>query len=992
MLSFPSQSFKKTLASYPSRLDRILSRFSYGLAPLAIILLTLVAIFGGDRATSTDGSTVEFRTVEEPVGANWTPQEALQEVRGVELVSHRDTRLSEQPFWILVDIPLMPGDQGLVEFASRHAQEITCWDVGSMQPIGNASRHAAIGQMELFRSGFALLPPAERDVSQPLLCRALHTGPARITVQAWPASDAHALLSQFHRGSGLLEGALVTLALFILFAAAVNRETRYVLLAVWLIGNLRLAAISTGWDTQWLGWTIPPDWIHKVRSLTIATYYIVTYTLFGQIFKEELERLGSVFVRVGQSLGFLLLIVAALVPFSVFLPVMWVIATLGSLGIISFLIRCIVLTGSRNAMWFGAALALVLFASFSEVIAAAFGFKGLIGSFNSVTAAIIASLMAAMAFANQIRNERRERLRAQEELQHTYNLTPVGLFTLDESGRFVRINNAMRTLLALSHDDHRAATWSEHFGEAAWEQLQVKAGSTPSAEVEIHTTLPGAAEPSWFLVRVARLGDLIEGSLQDITERHKLTERFRFLANNDPLTGVLNRRGIERRLAQSLEALHVQPQGNMAVAYLDLDRFKLINDLYGHQTGDEILKQVCERIREAVPGQHAVGRIGGDEFILVMDDIPISRAAALCEELIARISTIPYRVRSQAFHVKVSIGLIEVDAGLSTKDVISAADRACREAKQRSNGVPVIYEKHASAFRERAEELQLIQALGGAFSPQGLFLMMQPIMSLHDPTAGLDFEVLVRMRGNDGSVIPAGRIIAAAEVNGNISALDLWIITTTLEWIRAHLHRLRRTRFICVNVSGSSLNDEAFLEKVIDILGRYREVAHFLCFEITEGVALHDIVNSRRFIERLRRFGSRIALDDFGAGYTSFLYLKDLAADALKIDGSFIRSLNEHPSNVTILEAIVQLARNLGMRTVAEWVEDPDTLEILVELGIDYAQGYAIAAPMPPETLLMQESAADFATDPRLQDFIKGTRRRAPTDDASETVPPQWYH
>jgi EAL domain-containing protein (putative c-di-GMP-specific phosphodiesterase class I) len=198
-----------------------------------------------------------------------------------------------------------------------------------------------------------------------------------------------------------------------------------------------------------------------------------------------------------------------------------------------------------------------------------------------------------------------------------------------------------------------------------------------------------------------------------------------------------------------------------------------------------------------------------------------------------------------------------------------------------------------------------------------------------------------------------------------------------------------------MNLSGASLNDERFVHDAYALLAQYVHAAGRLCIEITESVALHDLENTRRFIDRVRGYGAKIALDDFGAGYTSFSYLKELPADALKIDGNFIVGVNRHPANLAIVEAIVNLARNLGMKTIAEWVEDSQTLEALAEAGVDYVQGYAIARPQPPARLLAAHSAASFISDERLIQFLRGLRgadRTLELWDHLEVIKPGGLH
>ncbi|MDE1179416.1 EAL domain-containing protein [Paraburkholderia sp.] len=310
-------------------------------------------------------------------------------------------------------------------------------------------------------------------------------------------------------------------------------------------------------------------------------------------------------------------------------------------------------------------------------------------------------------------------------------------------------------------------------------------------------------------------------------------------------------------------------------------------------------------------------------------------------------------------------------------DALAHADRACREAKRTAHGHLVTYARGAPAFEERAREIGLVESLGQHRLPDGLFLVMQPIMSMTDPHGSLDFEVLLRLRKPDGSVTPAGPLIAAAESSGNTASIDRWVLSTVLEWITTHRERLDHTRFVCVNLSGGSLNDEQFMEEIFGLLERYRAVARYLCLEITESVALHDLENTQRFIARAHEMGARIALDDFGAGQTSFKYLKELSADALKIDGAFVRTMCQHPADTAIVEAIVALARNLGMRSVAEWVEDVDTLRALKDIGVDYVQGFVIGKPQESEALLAAQSAASFIERAEVREFVD-TECKAP--------------
>ena len=951
-------------------IDSMLYGLSVYAVPVAIGAMSLIALlFWKSQYPAEYAIPLEFRVMEQNTAA-LTPAQALLQLSARPSVQHQDTRLSESPFWFSFVVQTTGLEQGTdIELSSRHAIETTCWNAADLTLLGEATRKQTFGQMKAVKAGFAIdlgRPQSETTV----LCRATHTGPARISVTQWPEAQLSASIQKFHRNAGLLDGGLIVLSLFVLTTAIINREWLYVLFAAWLVANLRLAALSAGWDTQWLEHGVPPEWTILIRKLSMTAYYFLTITLFSRLFRDDLKHVGYFWLlRANQWSCVPLLLFALVMPYAKFLPLLWILTPFNVAVLVFLLARILWVTRSRVAMFYAGSLGIALVSSLSEVFAAALGLKGLIGSVNSVTAALSSSLMAALAIAEQMRQERLERVKAQSELRNAYDAIPIGLFTLNAQGFFTQANPALKIMLGQrgSKREH----WGDHFEPGAWSGLQNLVSSGAGHELELRSAARRGREPKWFLVKATLAREKIEGSLQDITDRVNATGRLRFLAEHDPLTSILNRRGIEKVLDEALETLG--EQNPLALAYLDLDRFKLINDLFGHVAGDEVLKQVCERIMEMLTDGQDIGRIGGDEFVIVFRGTSIQSATWTCRGIIERIATDPYQIGERAFQVKGSIGLIEVASGMRVKDVISVSDRACREAKNGHNAGLTVYEKDAPVFAEREEELRLVGRLGASIAPEGLFLVMQPIMSLRAPYDSLNFEVLLRLREADNSVTPAGKIIAAAESNGRISVIDRWVLSNTLEWVSTHFDNLKNTQFVCMNLSGGSLNDEKFIRDAFSMLAEYGRTAERICIEITESVALHDLENTRRFIDKVRSFGAKIALDDFGAGYTSFSYLKELPADTVKIDGAFVRGVNEHPANLAIVEAIVELARNLGMKSIAEWAEDRATVEALAQVGADYVQGYAISRPQHPSKILVAESSASFIEDEAVATFVRNS-------------------
>ncbi|TFW31522.1 putative bifunctional diguanylate cyclase/phosphodiesterase [Massilia horti] len=962
-MSEPSSSPSEPLPSHAHRVVVALTRLlSVYLIPIGVALLSVFALATwNSHYRAGDRSPLLLRVMAE-TGAPLTPQAALHELARAPALDHYTTRLSEAPVWFALRTVGRAGQAADIEFPSRHAVAIRCWDGDRLQPLGSAWRGGAEGALTAAKAGFVLQlahPPAQ------VLCRATFSGPARLSAVQWPPDQMTLSVQQFHRKSGLLDGGMIVLSLFVLITALINRQVLYLQFAGWLILNLRVGAISAGWDIQWLGQELPPEWLTPSRAVTTALYAISTLTLYMTLFWADVARSRfATSLRLMQWVCLPLLALSLLLPFRIYLPVMWVLVVAGLALMTCGLVSVMRHSQARVALWFAGSFAVTFLSSLAEVIAAALGMSEVLGVANSVTAALASSLLAALAVAEQMRLETEKRIAAQAELEHAYEAMPVGLLTLDLEGHFLSANPALCRMLDCDVVVPGRTLWRQFFDDDAWRSLLELVRERPNTELEIDTRERGRR----FLVRATLARGRIEGVLEDITEKTKATEQLRFMANNDPLTKVFNRRGIERMFEGATVTLASGLP--LALAYLDLDRFKLINDLFGHAAGDEVLRQVCDRMALVLGGGQKIGRVGGDEFVIVMPDTSIALATLVCRTMVERIGGQPYRVGDKAFHVRGSIGLIEVSSGMPMKDAVSAADRACREAKEGAADGLVVYERNARAFREREAELNLVARLAGPNATDGMFLEMQPIMSLKAPRASLNFEVLLRMREPDGRVVGAGPIIGAAEKSGHVGVIDRWVLTSTLQWIAAHEAELANTRFVCMNLSGASLNDERFVQDTIDILAHHAHVADRLCMEITESVALHDLDNTRRFIDQVRAYGVKVALDDFGAGYTSFSYLKELPADVLKIDGNFVVNINAHPANVAIVEAIVNLAVNLGMKTIAEWAEDAATVQTLAEIGVDYVQGWAVSRPQLPERVLTAGSSAGFIQDEQVLQLV----------------------
>ncbi|MFP5405737.1 MAG: putative bifunctional diguanylate cyclase/phosphodiesterase, partial [Gammaproteobacteria bacterium] len=604
--------------------------------------------------------------------------------------------------------------------------------------------------------------------------------------------------------------------------------------------------------------------------------------------------------------------------------------------------------------------------------------------FNSQVSALASALVMAIALAARMREEKLARVAAQgnamnalHRFRETYNSMPVGMFSMRLDGTIVEYNPAFGAMFNLDPPSQyrTPTTWAEVANEHAYESLvdQSEGGRITDTEIAI----PSRGGRRWLHMRAMRKSNQIETWIEDITARKEAEGRLQFLADHDSLTGLLNRRGFNAHLERAITASKTRV---VCFAYIDLDRFKLVNDLFGHVAGDQILRQLATRTRELIRPPHLTARVGGDEFILIIYDLELDAARELCEDLRRALSDRPYQHQDKAFSVAASIGLIRLGPDMSPRDALTAADRSCSEAKRSGGATVIALDSSSSELTSYLDEIKLVANMRERPPVENFFTQLQPIVSLRNPYSSLCYEVLVRMRDRaSGTAIPPGRFIAAAERNGLMGQIDRWVLRSTLEWLDQHSEHRDSLGFCTVNLSGASLNDEKFLQDTIALIRNHSDATKKICFEITESVALYDLNTTRRFVDKVKTFGARVALDDFGAGYTSFNYLKELPGDLVKIDGSFIRDVNLNPANYAITRALVELTHEIGMACVAEWAENAEIVHSLVDLGVDYAQGYGLCRPVDRERLLHVNHGVALVQDEKVVALLREQRSPTPS-------------
>jgi diguanylate cyclase (GGDEF)-like protein/PAS domain S-box-containing protein len=451
----------------------------------------------------------------------------------------------------------------------------------------------------------------------------------------------------------------------------------------------------------------------------------------------------------------------------------------------------------------------------------------------------------------------------------------------------------------------------------------------------------------------------------DVTVLHNMAQQMSHQAAHDSLTGLINRQAFEQRLLQLIGSAR---KGNQvhAMCYLDLDEFKVVNDTSGHEAGDRLLKDLSKKLLENVRDTDTLARLGGDEFGVLLQSCPIEKAMEIADDMRKAVKSYRLSWDKHVHEVGVSIGLVPINemSGELT-DVLRAADSACYVAKDHGRNRVHVYEKDDAELAKHHGTMRWMQKIQKALSRNDFTLYYQPIQaSIGHSSDVLHVEILIRMLKSSGEPILPQSFIPAAERYHLMSDIDRWVIEHTFEQLKRIYPVLNVSSFLCsINLSGQSLSNDTFLEYLILKINESQLEPEILCFEITETAAISNIDHAQRFVNVLRGMGCQFSLDDFGSGLSSFTYLKRLTVDYLKIDGSFVRNICQDKTDLAMVKSIHQIGKMMGIKTIAEFVENEEIANLLRELGVDYLQGYGIGKPMPLDTLLDDKTIVKVCAD-----------------------------
>jgi diguanylate cyclase (GGDEF)-like protein/PAS domain S-box-containing protein len=546
---------------------------------------------------------------------------------------------------------------------------------------------------------------------------------------------------------------------------------------------------------------------------------------------------------------------------------------------------------------------------------------------------------------------------AEERFRSAFEEAPIGMALTSPDFRFLRVNRALchitgytpqqlegLPVASITHPDDLKADW-----EARGAMLEGELSSHRAERRYLHAS--GSAV--WVAVNSTLVRDAdgrplhFLSQMQDITERRRHEAELRHMADHDPLTGLLNRRSFERELERHVAYVErYGPKG--AAIVLDLDHFKTINDTLGHSAGDELIVRVAHALRSRLRESDVLARLGGDEFAILLPEATPEEADAVAAAVLDSVRTLAVPTatgRTRTVTASLGIALFDSAERLTGEDVLVNADLAMYDAKESGRDQLAAYDAPERTETRIEARISWADMIRDALAEDAFVLHAQPIVDLATGEA-TQYELLLRMRGADGELIGPSAFLPVAERFDLMGAIDHWVVARAIRMVGAE-RRAGRELTVEVNISGRSAGDPELLELIEHELHANDVCPSQIIFEITETIAVSNIPRAQHFAARLADLGCRFALDDFGAGFGSFYYLKHLPFDYLKIDGEFVRHSAADPTDQLVIQAVVDIARGLGKRTVAEHVGDSETAALLQRMGVDHAQGFHLGEPAP---------------------------------------------
>lgn len=868
------------------------------------------------------------------------------------------THLQETPYWIYTDLSqTMPLQYEQMVFRSRHLVQSSCWlgdSDGSLREIPLETNQGRV--LSASFSG-----PAN---PQGILCQFQFVGPASLEIGLQSRADFNKAILIAERRQSFLEGVLYLMIGMVAVAAFMTRSTLFVCYGFWLFASLRLVALSEGWDHSIFGFELLAEPLMRARMLALAMYFTSTVLIVWHLFENIRRESWLGVLRTLQFASAVLILLALFSPYRTFLELFWPMSLVAASAVAWVVTQNFLEKRDRVAIYYLAAMMISLTGAVAEVLSAWFDQRFLLQYFNSASVTVLASVMTAVALAEFLRKAQwqqqlaaQEIKQAHERLENVFDIAPSAMFTCTRHGQLLNFNKQF-TDLFLNREGKPTLDFLQPPRLASLFNLLESPGKSSRRELPV---VLGEGQTRWYELVVSRDHRELVGVVADFTARKDRELALQYQATHDELTGALNRRGLQNVIHNKLN----KRAASFTFFCVDIQQFSRLISAYGLAVSDQLLQAFHTELYRHMNAHGEIARLHIDQFAVMIHHNDSVQAEEAFNAFLKKLESVPFQFDGRSIQVAVLATLVYQGLVDNVLDVMEAVEMSMREskskAKRNSQVERVVFEQNQT--RSLLDQSRTIRRLDDQKLPAGLTLAWQPILALNQHDGPLYAEALLRIKGENGKLNSAGFLIEACERGGHTAFLDNWVLSHTLDFLAEHARQLDRLSVLSINVSPGSLNDEIFLQDTLALIRVHKQHASKLCLEITEVGSVINLQAVQSFIEQVRSLGVRIALDDFGAGYSNFRYAMDLHADVIKIDGSIVKNICHSTESHAVVTAIVGLAHDLGCKCVAEWVEDLHTLREVKELGVDYVQGYLVSPAVECERFLNLNSTLELMPD-----------------------------
>jgi len=875
------------------------------LAPLILAAACIVGVvWWGSTLGADEGRPVTFRMAVADHGLD--PGSANRLLRGRPSVEEMSTELATSPIYMLLDLRGLDAAKYLY-LPVGYAISVTCWDAATGQRLGAANRSGLSEGIFRAGSGF-VVPLANAERSTLLRCEGLFNGPARVRWLALTEAQLRAMGERHHRLMGTLDGGSVMLMAVMLITAVVTRTKVYGVFALWAAANWRLAEQVLGSGSDLLTLRLPGDLVVPVGLTTVYVFMVANYLLFVTLFQKELDQLKAgaavKFLRAGVILAAVLLLVA---PTNVFVGAAWAIA--GYLIAVIFWLMARMVREERRGMsaLYCLMLCLSLSATLYLVVSVAMGVRSVSDVVFGVANTILSTLLATLAVASKLHAETKGRQELSEQLQRSYERSPIGLFTLNATGRLISCNKAFSDLSGLAPGPDTAG-WVDLIGSNTWKRLHAAAETSEGA-----ATADIKRNNKVFEISLMRIGRELEGSLQDVTAIRAAQAHQMRLATYDALTDTLNPGAMEAAVAQMVSTAARTGECVYLLAF-DLERLGSINDLFGHQTGDLVLAEAAVRIDAALPESAVLSRAGGDAFLAAMPG-NADRARDTALRCLAALTSRRIVVDGISVTVDAHAGGCAVRGGF--RDAKAAAELACRTARRTK--VKALLDVDTPDLQTGPSLSDARQLAGRLRTMPGLRELTPgfiPYVDLDAPhPARIAYEVVPMLTSSQGRAIPYSTLMLAAEIWGSTDELDLWTLRAALQEIKI-TEPSARVR-VAVTLAGATVANQEGARRIVQLVQDHIEDAQWLAFRLPQTAALADATATKALAARLAGYRCLVILGDLS--WTAFgeEFVWDEVWSGIEIGADLFGSTGTSPAAAALLAGVATAARARGAAVFA---------------------------------------------------------------------------